>query len=330
MVSWWLTGILIKHLQSKNIVDLPNERSMHQGSIPRGGGLVIVGLLITTFIALAWLTNRYQLFIALALTVSAWSLLSWLDDCNNLSPKFRLAIQSLLAIFMIIAFGHITTVQISESISIIIPGLGLAATFFGIIWFANLYNFMDGMDGLAASQTIIAASTMTVWFWQYGDQGLAISCLVLASSTYGFLLLNWHPAKIFLGDVGSVTIGAFFTILMIWAVTRYDFPILSFVILFAVFVADATITVLQRLIKREKVWLPHQQHYYQRLAKLGFAHNKIVIAQIVLMLICSIIASITIAERDRIIIGGLIAMGVILIALISTVIIEKKVQENNQ
>ncbi|NNC99303.1 MAG: hypothetical protein HKN85_03895, partial [Gammaproteobacteria bacterium] len=197
------------------------------------------------------------------------------------------------------AFGYITVLQVADgqfySLSILAPVL----SFIGVIWLANLYNFMDGMDGLAATQTIIASITLGFWFWQAGDDHIALSCLILAAASYGFLLWNWQPAKIFMGDVGSITIGAFFAMLIIYGSTRYQLPVISFVLLLGVFVFDASLTIVHRLVKREKIWLPHRSHLYQRLANAGMQHAKIVVALTVLMLVCSMISSITVLDRDK-------------------------------
>jgi len=328
-ISWYATKWLIGRLSEKGIVDVPNERTLHQGAIPRGGGLVIVATLLLSLVVMAALTSRYQFFLSLFAIVSSWSTLSWFDDRFDLSPRLRVASQCVFSIVTIAAFGYVTEIQFSEESFVSLSVFGMIATFIGIMWLSNLYNFMDGMDGLAASQTIIGAITLGIWFWQYGDQGLAIVCFVLAAASYGFLLWNWQPAKIFMGDVGSVTIGAFFSTLLVIAVSRYQLPVISFVLLFWVFVADASATVLHRIVKREKFWLPHRTHLYQRLATLGVAHNKIVIALIMLMLICSIIASITVLHRDTITLGIALVFGLFLLGVLTVVRLKARLTEHS-
>jgi UDP-N-acetylmuramyl pentapeptide phosphotransferase/UDP-N-acetylglucosamine-1-phosphate transferase len=188
---------------------------------------------------------------------------------------------------------------------------GAAVTLCGLIWLSNLYNFMDGMDGLAASQTIIAALTLAVWSLQLGDYGLTILLLVLAAASYGFLLHNWHPASIFMGDVGSTTIGAFFGTVIVILNVRYGVPVLALVMVFAVFVLDATVTLLRRVVRGEPFWLPHRSHYYQRLAALGLNHSKIVLIYIVLMLFCSMLATLAATGHARIPITCLCVVGVL-------------------
>jgi len=324
LISWLATGKLITQLSKRNIVDTPNERTLHQGDVPRGGGLVMVAVLLIGFIVVGAVTGRYALFAALFISVLAWASLSWMDDYIDLTPMHRLIAQSVFTALTIAAFGYVQIIQVSTSFVLSISLFGLFATFIGFIWLTNLYNFMDGMDGLAASQTIIASSTLGFWFWQYGDQGLSLICLLLAASSYGFLLWNWHPAKIFMGDVGSITIGAFLATLLLIGVVRYQFPVISFVLLLGVFIADASVTVLIRLVNKEPFWRPHRSHYYQRLAGLGFAHNIIVIALIALMLLCSVIASISIVERDTIWLGAVVEIVVFVVGAAIVVYLESK------
>lgn len=305
-ISWFVVKQLITALTRRNIIDTPNERTLHSGGVPRGGGLAIVACLMTSIIVLGILSARYAMFSALFISVLAWSSLSWLDDQFDLSPNRRWYVQCFLAVLSVVAFGAVETVQINAELVLPLSLFGFVLSVIGVLWLTNLYNFMDGMDGLAASQTIIASSTLAFWFWHYGDQTLAISCLVLSSASYGFLLWNWHPAKIFMGDVGSISIGAFLATLLLIGVSRYDLPVISFILLLSVFIVDASVTILRRLLKREKIWLPHRSHYYQRLANLGFSHSKIVIGLIVLMSISSLIATTTMIYRDTIILGAAI------------------------
>jgi len=267
------------------------------------------------------------MFIGLALVVVCWGGLSWRDDKHDLTPKIRFITQLCFSILTLLAFGWITEVQLTSQIWIPLSWFGALITLVGVLWVANLYNFMDGMDGLAASQTIIAGTTLGFWFWQAGDVALALVCGVLAAASYGFLFWNWQPAKIFMGDVGSVTIGAFFATLVIIGVNRYQFPVISCGVLFAVFAGDASITLLHRMLRREKFWLAHRRHYYQRLAALGFEHKKIVIAAIVLMLLCSLIASASVLYRDIVGLAMLMAIA-LLLAVMSFVVFLEKSQQN--
>ncbi|MBX2849729.1 MAG: glycosyltransferase family 4 protein [Acidiferrobacterales bacterium] len=324
-VSWYLVRRLIVVLTQRKIFDTPNERSLHQGEVPRGGGLAIIFMLMLATLILGLLSARYAMFGAILLSLLAWSGLSWLDDQLNLSPLSRWLVQCIYAVVCVLAFGAVDIVHLSSQNYLLLPYFGVFLSVVGVLWLANLYNFMDGMDGLAASQSIIASGTLAFWFWQFGDQSIATICLVLASASYGFLLWNWQPAKIFMGDVGSVTIGAFFAILILIAVSRYNMPVISFMLLLGVFIADATITLVRRSIKREKIWLPHRSHYYQRLANLGFNHAKIVFGLIILMSISSLIATMTFVYRDTIVIGIIVEVAM----LVGCVVFVEYLERNN-
>lgn len=294
-ISWFAVGRLIDRLVAQDIVDRPNDRTLHQGVIPRGGGLVIVACLLLIVVAMAVLSDRPQIFSCLASLILAWASLSWWDDKADLSARFRFLVQLSICVLTVWALGWVTDVFAFNLL-----WLGPVVSVIGLLWMANLYNFMDGLDGFAASQTIIASTSLAFWFFVLGDTELSIVCVVLAAAAYGFLLWNWSPAKIFMGDVGSVTIGAFFGTLFIVGVTRYDLSITSFLALFGVFITDATITILVRAFRREKIWLPHRQHFYQRLANAGYAHSKIALGGIVLMSICSVFATLGVIYRDMI------------------------------
>lgn len=313
MLSWLALRRLIPSLLVNNIVDLPNDRNLHQGVIPRGGGLVIITSLLIALIVAALISDRTSLFTGLAVIVFAWASLSWWDDKSDLTPKFRLLIQLVICILTVSAFGWVTQI-LGLSLSWFGPLLSVV----GLLWMANLYNFMDGLDGLAASQTIVASISLAFWFFMHQDLALALVCVVVGASSYGFLLLNWNPAKIFMGDVGSIGLGGFFGTLFIIGSSRYDLSIVSFFVLFAVFIVDATATIIMRARRGEKIWLPHRQHFYQRLANAGYAHSKIALAGLILMLICSVFATLGVLYHDMI---WLSLIAVLLITAVSAVLV---------
>lgn len=300
ITSWLSVQRLIGYLKRSDIVDRPNDRTLHQGAIPRGGGLVIVTHVLVALIIAGLASERYAMFGSVFILTSMWAALSWWDDRYDLSPRLRFTAQIAFAVLTVMAFGWVSVAYIGFGIWLNFAWFGALCTVFGVLWMANLYNFMDGMDGLAASQTIIGAITLGFWFWQLGDIWFAFVCAVLAASCYGFLLWNWHPAKIFMGDVGSITIGALFATLLIIMVTRYDIPAVSLVLLFGLFIVDSSATLIRRMVRREPFWLPHRSHYYQRLAAVGIPHNRIVLGATLIMLLCSLNATLCVLYRDMI------------------------------
>ena len=324
-VSWFGVRHLIKMLSERGIVDEPNNRTMHQGAVPRGGGLVIVGFLLLGIIAAIFIGERPYLFSALGLLLFAWAALSWVDDKFGLSPFRRGLVQLILASVSVFLLGWVDRVMGWH-----LGFFGPVLSVFGIVWMANLNNFMDGMDGLAASQAIVASSTLGMWFYFLGDYELALVCLFTVAACYGFLLLNWHPAKIFMGDVGSITLGAFYGCMIIIAADRHEVPVLSLMLVFAVFVFDATYTVIRRVIKKEKFWLPHRSHWYQRAGLAGVPHKIVVLLSVCLMVLSSLFATISLLYRD--IITEMIALTVLILAITAAVIvgIENKASQVNR
>ncbi len=318
LLSFYGVRYLITYLEKNSLMDRPNTRSMHQGVVPRGGGLMIVALIVFSVLVLALVSDRPLFFASLAACISAWAGLSWCDDKFDLSPGLRFGTQLIIAIATVFLFGWI-----GRFMGLSLGWLGPVLSVFGLLWMANLNNFMDGMDGLAASQAVIASVTLGSWFLYLGDIELALLCVVICASSYGFLLWNWQPAKIFMGDVGSITLGAIYGTLIIIASNRHHIPVLSLLLIFAVFIADATYTIGNRLRKGEKIWLPHRSHFYQRAGLAGVKHAHVVLVCIILMVLCSLIATLSVLYRDIIVYLVLITLAMLLIAAVWVVNKEK-------
>ena len=294
-LCWFIVKHLIVVLQRAKQVDLVNERSMHVGAVPRGGGIVISLAMIFALIYAALSSPQSLFYSAFATLISAWSLLSWCDDQLDLSPVMRFIPQTIFSIGTIAAYGWV-----DQLFGVQIGLLGAVLTFVGILWMTNLYNFMDGIDGLAASQAIIGGLTFAVWFYFLANPTLALVCLVVAAASYGFLMHNWQPARIFMGDVGSISLGAFFSTCMILVVTRHHAEILSVMLVFGFFILDASTTILIRIKRREPIWKPHKQHLYQRLVQSGFSHQSVTLGGILLMLLGSVLATLSLTHHAMI------------------------------
>lgn len=264
----------------RELLDIPNERSSHTVPTPRGGGLIICAVSLTAFFiyCLQTFENFYSAYFAGALIVAVISLI---DDVRTVSPFWRILCHSLAAGLTVRFIGGFENLWI--------PFYGVAqsgiwgdlAAFLWIVWLINAYNFMDGIDGLAATQAVTAGIGWCLLglcreldnAWYFGG--------VLASSSMGFLILNWQPAKIFMGDVGSAFLGYTFAVLPLLASKQTETSeIISVLPWFAVlfvwfFVFDSVFTVLRRLVRGEKVWQPHRQHIYQKLLINGFSHSKV-------------------------------------------------------
>jgi UDP-N-acetylmuramyl pentapeptide phosphotransferase/UDP-N-acetylglucosamine-1-phosphate transferase len=264
--------------ERKQILDVPNDRSSHKYPVPRGGGLAIV--LCTIFgIWIIYPTIDADLSVGalLAFTFALLSIstVSWIDDIQSLANRIRFGVHILAAIIIIFTFGYFKVLPLPILVEIPLGWSGLLLTFFWIVGLTNAYNFMDGIDGIAGGQAVIAGIG---WFLiasvlESPITGL-ISLLIIFSSL-GFLLHNWAPAKIFMGDVGSAFLGFTFATLPLMVVPLSPLlPIVGGLMVWP-FIFDASYTLTRRLIKGENVFAAHRSHLYQRLVITGLSHSRV-------------------------------------------------------
>ncbi|MGB5282430.1 MAG: glycosyltransferase family 4 protein [Arenicellales bacterium] len=277
---------------AQDLLDIPNDRSSHTVPTPRGGGLAIVIVLLMSGVVSLFLPQApIDVLVCLLLATLAFSLLGWQDDKHDLPASVRFLIQLLIAVF---ASGWLLWAAVpGYSTSFALLALLLLSTLW-IAWMANLYNFMDGIDGISAVESLILGATTSYWFAISGVASMAIICIAVAGASVGFMRWNWSPAKIFMGDVGSLALGAFFAIIAIIGTTRLDIPFLAFLILYAVYLADSGVTLLHRIIKKEKWWQAHRSHFYQRAVQSGFSHAQVSLSVMALNIIFAVLASLLI------------------------------------
>jgi UDP-N-acetylmuramyl pentapeptide phosphotransferase/UDP-N-acetylglucosamine-1-phosphate transferase len=166
--------------------------------------------------------------------------------------------------------------------------IGLSLPF--IVWMVNLYNFMDGMDGFAGGMTVIGFGTFGMLGWLAGAELFSALSLLVAAAAAGFLLFNFPPARIFMGDVGSSFLGFLAAAFMLWADRDGVFPLWIGVLVFSPFIVDASVTLITRILKRERFWEAHKTHYYQRLVQLGWGHRRTALWEYLLMVLCALSA----------------------------------------
>ena len=276
LCSCLLTYLVKNFAIKKALVAQVNERSSHTVPTPHGGGIAIA---FTWFIGITFLyfMNDINESLYFAFMVGIFiSIVSYLDDLYELSAKIRLLTQSFVALLGLYFLNGLTQIDL-----VIITTNNLILTnifaFFTIIWFINLYNFLDGIDGYAGSQAVFLG---VAGFILFNDNYF----LVLIASCAGFLVWNWHKAKIFMGDVGSTLLGYNVAVFLIYyqngSSTNESSSILVWIILFSVFWFDATYTLIRRLLNKEKISLAHKKHAYQRLTQIGWRHDQVVIASL--------------------------------------------------
>jgi len=274
IVTLTLTYFVRRWAINKSILDLPNDRSSHTIPTPRGGGIAIA---IVWFLAFSYLFLKKEidsvLFYALLCGLPI-SIIGFIDDLISISPKVRLMIQVASATLAIIILGGLNSIDIGFSI-ISTQYFFSIISIIGIVWFTNLFNFLDGIDGYISAEVIFIGLS---FFILYGF----ISPLILAIVTAGFLILNWQPAKIFMGDVGSTLLGFTIGIFAIFYQKNGESSIIIWLMITSLFWFDASITLFRRWRKREKLSLPHKKHAYQRIVQYGWSHQRTVVwAQII-------------------------------------------------
>jgi len=264
-LSFLLTYAIREFAIKKSIMDIPNERSSHTIPTPRGGGLAII---ITFYIGLFFVKEDIsrELFLALFAALPI-VIIGLIDDIISLSSKLRFTVQALSAILALYLLGGVDSI---DFVLFKLTGwwLNLVALFF-MIWLTNLYNFLDGIDGYAGTQTLTLG--LGIFFIFSSDLGL-----VLVVASLGFLLLNWHKASIFMGDVGSATLGFIFGVLSFSNVGQGG-EIYFWLVALSLFWFDATVTLLRRYKNGEKITEAHRKHAYQRLVQSGWSHEKVTI-----------------------------------------------------
>jgi UDP-N-acetylmuramyl pentapeptide phosphotransferase/UDP-N-acetylglucosamine-1-phosphate transferase len=265
------TRALIPLLRRREVLDHPNERSSHAAPTPRGGGIALVASIVLAWAALnAEGDAAVRLVVPLAACFLA--VVSWIDDLYGLAPALRLVAQ-VPAVIVGLAFLPSSASVFQGWLG---PDLDNAAAGLVWLWFVNLYNFMDGIDGLAGSETVSIGLGLAL-FAGIGagfDAGEAARAACIAAAALGFLVWNWAPARIFLGDVGSVPLGYMLGFLLIDLAARGWWKIALILPLY--FLADATITLARRLFRREPVWRAHREHFYQRAVQRGLGHAAVV------------------------------------------------------
>lgn len=276
-LSYLGVGIFRRWSSNKGLFDIPNERSSHREPVPRGGGVVIVGLCLSLYILIAFFYRDALSWGYLAAAVLI-AVISWLDDLYSVPIVWRLLVHCLAATLLIWDVGYWREVYLPvAAVTVTVGVLGAAITGIWLVWIINAYNFMDGIDGLAATQAITAGLGWMAIGHFLGLSGIYLFCGVIAAASAGFLVHNWNPARIFMGDVGSAFLGFTFAAMPLIVGRSSDqfSPYLAFagVLILWPFVFDTLLTLIIRLARGERVWKAHREHLYQRLVIKGSRHS---------------------------------------------------------
>jgi UDP-N-acetylmuramyl pentapeptide phosphotransferase/UDP-N-acetylglucosamine-1-phosphate transferase len=269
LATSYATGMVLRALLRRAILDHPNARSSHTKPTPRGGGIAVVGILTVAWAAIAVGANDPPGGMAVVLGF-ALALVSWFDDLRHLPVAVRLLTQACavaIGVWLLLPPGPVFQGLLPPAADAALAGLAW-------LWFVNLFNFMDGIDGIAGAETfsigagLVAAAAAAGW-------ALPLYPAIMAAAALGFLRWNWPPARIFLGDVGSIPLGYLLGWMLLSAAAQGLWAAALLLPLY--YLADATLTLAWRLARREKVWQAHRDHFYQRAARRLGGHRPVVL-----------------------------------------------------
>lgn len=270
-VVCWLTLAWLLRRGERLPMDHPNARSLHATPTPRVGGL---GIMAGVGVASLWGSDGALLPIGLG--AFALAAVSLLDDLRGLSVRVRFSAHFLAAAGCLLALG--------------LTGWALLVGTLATVWMTNLYNFMDGSDGLAGGMAVIGFGALALAAWMGDAHGLAVFCAAIAAAALAFLRFNFPPARVFMGDAGSIPLGFMAAALGIFGARQNVWPWLFPLLVFSSFIVDASVTLARRGLRGEKIWQAHRSHYYQRAVLLGASHRQLALAAYALMLVVAALA----------------------------------------
>ncbi|PXW86761.1 UDP-N-acetylmuramyl pentapeptide phosphotransferase/UDP-N-acetylglucosamine-1-phosphate transferase [Nitrosomonas sp. Nm84] len=259
---------LIKHKTSWGL-DHPNSRSLHSVPVPRTGGLGLFLAVIITWLFF-WVMVPMTVWVGISLLI----IVSFADDVEHLPVWCRLLVQIVAAA----VFSTDLLLQAYGWMSV------LCATA-AIVWVSNLYNFMDGSDGLAGGMAVIGFGYYGLFAYLAENYDFAVINFSIAAAALAFLIHNFYPARIFMGDVGAIPLGFLAAVLGILGWMNNLWSVWLPLLVFSPFIADSTVTLIKRLIRGKRIWLAHREHYYQRIIQSGFGHRNTALSGYALMLI---------------------------------------------
>ncbi|MDT8448965.1 MAG: glycosyltransferase family 4 protein [Wenzhouxiangellaceae bacterium] len=304
-----LTRLVLAYARARGLVDEPGPRRSHDVPVPRGGGLAIALALLPLLVLSGAREPTTVVFVASALVIVV---LGWADDHRPLPVAWRLGIQTVLAVAAVVALGPVEKIVVAGH-ELSGAWLWSALAVVALVWIVNLFNFMDGADGLAATQAIISHLLFFAVFAGAGEPGLAWIALLVACATTGFLFWNRPRATIFLGDSGSLLLGWSAAFLALaGAVTGVCSIWLSFVII-SPFVVDATATLAWRVARGRRWYTPHRDHAYQFLIRAGWSHRRVLVHWVALNGLLVAPAALLANRKPLIDSGVAAAVGIILL-----------------
>lgn len=272
ILSALLTGGIRRYAISRSLIDVPNARSSHSVPTPRGGGVAIVLIFLLFLPVFGVMGEAERPLIWSVLGAGAGvATLGFLDDHGHIAARWRLLGHFLCAAWALFWLGGLPPIEYWGGV-IDLHLFGVIVAAFYLVWLLNLYNFMDGIDGLASVEAICTCVGVSIIYWLTGYAGLIGAPLLLAMAVAGFLMWNFPPARIFMGDAGSGFLGVMMGVLSLYAAWKSSIFLWVWLVLLGVFVVDATFTLFSRLLQGRRVYEAHRSHAYQHAARKVDSH----------------------------------------------------------
>lgn len=269
------TGCMRRYALARSILDVPNHRSSHTTPTPRGGGVAIAGVVLSWVGAgagLGWVDG--SLAAALIGGGLLVAFIGWRDDRRETRRITRFLMHTAAAGWALYWIGGLPRVELGV-VSVELGAAGWLIGTFSIVWLTNLFNFMDGIDGIAGAEAVSVGVIAAMMLHTAGHGSVAWPPLLFAAASLGFLVWNWPPARIFMGDVGSGLIGFAFGVVAIASENRGALPVVAWWTLLGVFIFDATVTLVRRAARGERWYEAHRSHAYQRAVRAGWSHGQV-------------------------------------------------------
>ena len=271
----------------RGMLDEPNARSLHTGAIPRTGGFALLAGLVTAGLLAPTALQPVGAGVWILLALLPVAAISLFDDRGGVRPRYRLAAHLGAGVLLMaggLAWSSLDLPGLTLNLGLV-PSFGL--TLLLVVWMINLYNFMDGMDGLAGGMAIFGFGALATLGWRGDELAYALTCASIAATAGGFLTANFPPARLFLGDLGSTSLGLLAVALALQGSALGLFPLWVAGLAFSPFILDATATLARRALRGEQLWQAHRSHHYQRLVLAGWSHRRVMLRAWALMAACA-------------------------------------------
>lgn len=308
VLAWILTALLRRYALARSLMDIPNARSSHSLPTPRGGGVaIVVSFMLGLYLAFfAGMGEAAELLYALSGAGLGIALLGFLDDHGHIAARWRLLGHFVAAAWALFWLNGMPPLVLFGS-SLDFGWFGYCVAAFYLVWLLNLYNFMDGIDGIASVEAVCVCLGGALLYWVAGHVEMVALPLLLAAATAGFLFWNFPPARIFMGDAGSGFLGVVLGILSLQAAWVEPSLFWGWLILLGVFIVDATFTLVRRLLRGDKVYEAHRSHAYQFAARRFGRHLPVTLAVAVINLCWLLPIALWVAHGGEGLLGLLLA-----------------------